>query len=68
MKKIKLNLSQLKVDSFETNRPKVKTGTVKANIQDTDFICRTMLTCNFDSCKYCSDLDCSEHNCPSFDC
>lgn len=67
MKKIKLNLDELKVNSFETNQHKAKAGTIKGN-QDTKDICRTLITCNFDSCIFCSDLDCSEFGCQTYKC
>lgn len=34
MKKVKLNLQKLSVESFETNTVKMEKGTVKANLPD----------------------------------
>lgn len=66
MQKIKLNLAELEVDSFETSRSKAKEGTVKGNIQASEFICPTIITCKY-TCN-CSDLECSDSNCPSSIC
>jgi len=53
MKKIKLNLRELQVDSFETMQPKSKTGTVKANAPETWHHCtgNEVETCNLDICN-----------------
>lgn len=65
MKKIKLNLNQLKVDSFETNESKNISGTVKGH---SDVICDSIDgTCYQHTCKNGCTIAGQWHTCYDID-
>jgi hypothetical protein len=59
MKKLKLDVETLAVESFDPeSAPVAPRGTVKAQSEDTDFLCGT----NFHSCGW-SEIDCHTQGC-----
>ncbi|MFA8343551.1 MAG: pinensin family lanthipeptide [Rhodothermaceae bacterium] len=72
MKKMKLNLTELQVDSFETAKLKDRKGTVKGN--HSDFYCDPSgeHTCKAAACSYydCPNItpDCNDDNTHKWTC
>ncbi|MFA8341565.1 MAG: pinensin family lanthipeptide [Rhodothermaceae bacterium] len=63
MKKLKLNLDQLKVNSFEIKKSSKETGTIVGNVADTKQNCLpTELTgfcCPLETAIYCYTVECT---------